>query len=145
MNILCLTEKRNNQGAMTNGVKAAMALQRLGHKVLVLEHKFLNLDDLRNADLILAFGTLLYLRHVSQAKWIAENKRPNSKFVLWYFDACNPVFRHSQHKVGAMQKIAPLLDHLFMTDHSYPWEQVTKKFTQLMQGIDWLFYLKLDH
>ena len=136
MNILCLTEKRNNQGAMTNGVKAAMAMQRIGHKVQILEHRFLDLDSLREADLIEAFGTLLYLRHVSQAKWIAENKRKNARFVLWYFDACNPAFRHSQFKVGNMHRVAPYLDHLFMTDHSYPWEQHVKRFTWLMQGVD---------
>jgi hypothetical protein len=134
--ILALTEKKNNQGAMTNGVRAAMAMQRLGHQVQVIEHAHLDLDSLREADLIVAFGTLLYLRHVSQAKWIAENKRPDAQFVLWYFDACNPAFTHSQHKVGAMHKVAPHLDHLFMTDHSFPWENHVKRFTQLMQGVD---------
>ncbi|MFA5379498.1 MAG: glycosyltransferase, partial [Dehalococcoidia bacterium] len=136
MNILALTDRKNNQGKTTNGVRAAMAMTRLGHKVSIVEHKALNFDAIRAADLIVAFGTLLYLRNVSQAKWIVENKPPNTRFVLWYFDACNPAFRHSQHKVGAMQKIAPLLDHLFMTDHSFDWGQYTRKFTQLMQGID---------
>ena len=136
MNILALTEKKNNQGAMTNGVKAAIAMQRIGHKVDVVEHRDLTIETMRRADLIVAFGTLIYLRHASQAKWIAENKRVDTPFVLWYFDACNPVFKHSQHKVGTMLKIAKFFDHLFMTDHSYPWENHTKRFTQLMQGVD---------
>jgi len=136
MKIIALTDKRNSQGAMTNGVKAAMAMGRVGHDVRVVTHEALNLEALHWADLVVAFGTLLYLRHVSQAKWISENKLPGTRFVLWYFDACNPAFRHSQHKVGAMHKIAPLLDHLFMTDHSYEWELYQPHFTQLMQGVD---------
>ena len=136
MKILALTDRRNNQGHMTNGVRAAMAMQRLGHQVTIVEHRALTVPAILDADLIVAFGTLLYPRHISQAKWIAQNKRPDTRFVLWFFDACNPVFKHSQHKVGAMTKVAPWLDHLFMTDHSYPWEKKVKRFTHLMQGIE---------
>jgi hypothetical protein len=125
---------------MTNGVKVAMAMERIGQQVRVVEHKALVLDDVRNADIILAFGTLLYLHNVWQAKFIAENKRPETKFALWYFDACNPAFTHSLQKVGNMKRVAPHLDHLFMTDHSYQWEQYARKFTWLMQGVDMLEY-----
>jgi len=138
MNILCLTEKRNNQGAMTNGVKAAMAMQRLGHVVTICEHKYLSVDIIKAADLIIAFGTLLYPYHTSQAKWIFENKRPGVKFALWYFDACNPNSNYggSGGKYQRIMAMIPYLDWLFTTDHSHSWEKHIKNYGHLLQGVD---------
>ena len=132
MKVLIVTERRNNQGAMTNGVRAAMAMQRIGQIVIIREHKQLKVEDIKAADFILAFGTLIYLRFASQAKWIHDNKRKGVKFALWYFDACSPGWKQSHKKYSTMMKISPYLDHLFMTDHSYPWENHVKKFNRLI-------------
>lgn len=136
MNIAAVTERRNKRGELANGVRVAMALERLGHQVKIVEHANLDFDILRASDLVLAFGTLLYPSNVGQAKLISRNITAHTKFALWYFDACNPAWRHSVRKAQAMRAVAPHLDHLFMTDHSYPWGQHVKRFTWLMQGVD---------
>ncbi len=136
MMVAAVTNRRNKRGEPANGVRVSMALQRLGHDVKITEHAGLDLDVIREADLVLAFGTLLYPDHVAQAKTIARARKSGAKFALWYFDACNPVFSHSQNKVSNIKRVAPHLDHLLMTDHSYPWERYVKRFTWLMQGVD---------
>jgi hypothetical protein len=136
MIIAAVTNRSNKRGELANGVRVAMALQRLGHSVKIVDHAHLDLDVISDADLVLAFGTLLYPGHVAQAQTIRRAIRRGSKFALWYFDACNPAFRHSLNKVGNMKRVAPYLDHLLMTDHSFPWERYAKRFTWLMQGVD---------
>jgi hypothetical protein len=67
---------------------------------------------------------------------IKNNKRKDAVFALWYFDLCHPKFSHSKWKYINLRKIAPSLDWLFTTDHSYPWEKHVKNYHHLMQGID---------
>jgi hypothetical protein len=134
--ILVITDRLDNQRNLTNGVKAAKAIGQLGHNVIIAGHEVLTVDAIRKANLILAFGTLLYPTNIHQASEIAEYKRPETPFALWYFDACNPKFRHSYKKYRAMLQIVSHLDWLFTTDHSYPWENHVKNYRHLMQGID---------
>jgi len=134
-NILVLTDRLDNQGNWTNGMKVYKALRKLGHTVSQGNHT-VKADRLKGFDLILAFGTLLYPDRVKHVKRIAKEKRGDTIFALWYFDACNPAFHHSKHKCEAMKKAIPWLDWLVMTDASYPWWLSAKNFLHLMQGVD---------
>lgn len=134
-NILVLTDKLDNQGNWTNGMKVYKAFRKLGHKVSQDNH-VVKADKLKGFDLIVAFGTLLYPDRVKHVKRIAREKRSNTILALWYFDACNPTFHHSKHKCEAMRRAIPYLDWLIMTDASYPWGIYAKNFLHLMQGVD---------
>jgi spore maturation protein CgeB len=134
-NILVLTDKLDNQGNWTNGMKVYKAFRKLGHTVSQGNHT-VKADKLKGFDLILAFGTLLYPDRVKHVRRIARAKGANAVLTLWYFDACNPAFHHSKRKCEAMRKAIPWLDWLVMTDASYPWGVSAKNFLHLMQGVD---------
>lgn len=136
--IAIVTNRLDTRGNATNGIRVGRALERLGYRVDVVEHDALRagLPAIAAADLVLAFGTLLYPRNVEQADIIARSKRPRAPFALWYFDAANPDFAHSRRKFEALLAVAPSLDWLFTTDHSYPWENVVPKYKHLLQGVD---------
>ena len=136
--IAIVTNRLDNRGNATNGIRVGRALERLGYRVAVVEHDALSagLPAIAAADLVLAFGTLLYPRNVEHADIIARSKRPRAPFALWYFDAVNPDFPHSRRKFEALLAVAPSLDWLFTTDHSYPWETLVPKYKHLLQGVD---------
>jgi hypothetical protein len=135
MKILALTDFVDRRGNPTNGVRVVKALKSLGHVCDVGNHRT-NGRKLAGYDLILAFGTMVYSDRVSHVERIARAKDNGTVFALWYFDACNPDFKHSVQKYRSMRSAAPHLDWLVMTDHSYPWENHAKRFYHLMQGID---------
>jgi len=133
--ILILTDRLDNRGNPTNGMKVGKALRKLGQRVSYGDHT-VKAEKLKGFDLILAFGTLLYPDRVKHVSRIAKEKRNGTIFALWYFDACNPAFKHSRYKCKAMREAIPHLDWLIMTDHSYAWENYAKNFLHLMQGVD---------
>lgn len=134
--IIVLTDRATKHKMMTNGVRVAKAFHKLGHNVMIMGHGRLDIDKIGAADMILASGTVVYARNIKEAAIIAKAKRPDAPFVLWYFDACCPEWRSGRHKHEGVCKIAPYLDWLITTDHSYPWENKVKNYMHLMQGID---------
>lgn len=136
--IVVVTDARDARGNKANGIRVAEALAALGHSVAVASHEgAAKGEPLAGADLVLAFGTLLraerqrpgYFRRIRKAK------PPNAAFALWYFDLCCPGMLNSPWKNEAMRAIAPELDWLIMTDHSYAWERHARNFLHLMQGV----------
>jgi hypothetical protein len=136
MEIAVITDKLNNQGQETNGFKIYLSIAMNGMAIVSLyghEDKF---DScIPRADIILMLGTMIYDGNIHQVKELSEIKKPGAKMALWYFDACNPEFPHSQHKYEAIKSILPYLDWLFTTDHSYPWENNIENYYHLPQGI----------
>lgn len=133
--VLVLTDKLDNMGNPTNGMRVYKALRNLGHWMTLGDHK-VRADKLHDLDMVLAFGTLLYPDRVANIKRIAKARQNGTILALWYFDACNPAFRHSKHKVAAMREAVPHLDWLVMTDGSYPWDLRVNNYLHLMQGVD---------
>lgn len=134
--ILCLTDRLDTHGVMTNGVRVAKACHALGYNVMVMEHKRLDADKIHEADMILAAGTLVYAKNRHQATVINKHRKPGSLFVLWYFDACCPQWKPGHGKYAGICQMAPIVDVLATTDHSYPWEKHAHQYVHLMQGVD---------
>ena len=136
MRVAVVTDRLDNRGNPTNGVRVWKAFERLGHTGRVLGHGQLWAGALEPFDLILACGTILYPENLHQVELIARTKRPETTFALWYFDACHPAWPHSAAKAAALRAVVKYLDWLVMTDHSYPWESEARNFMRLNQGID---------
>lgn len=136
MKILAITDRFNIHKETTNGIRVAKAFASLGHSVKVAAHDVLFEDDIQSADLIITFGTMLYPENLHQFKFIADMKQKYTPFVLWFFDACNPSFKHGHRKFCNLMNALPHVDWFFGTDHSYPFENHAKNFYHLMQGID---------
>jgi len=134
--IAVVTDLEDSQGNITNGVRVWKAFVREGLDAWIVPHSEVETGGAEGADLILMMGTVLYPQNVQQAAVLAARKESQTILALWYFDACNPAFEHSREKYESMQRIVPSLDWLFMTDHSYPWENKVRRFGHLMQGVD---------
>lgn len=136
MQIAIVTNKLDNQGNITNGVRVYDAFVRLGYDVYFIGHDDTFDNDIRQADLILLMGTAIYPQNLTQVVEISKFKKENAILALWYFDACNPNFDHCKHKYAAINSIVDHLDWLFTTDFSHPWNFVAKNYRHLMQGVD---------
>jgi hypothetical protein len=91
-----------------------------------------------SAALVLMFGTVVTAeaKRSGLTASIRKAMPAGSILALWYFDLANPAMRNSPWKYRVMRRIAPTLDWLVMTDHSYAWEQHAPQFLHLMQGVD---------
>lgn len=139
MKIACVTARAVKGGRIPNGLKVAKALRSIGHAVAVLDHgQATNKANLAQAELVLAFGTLISAeeKHRGTFAGVKRAVAPGTTFALWYFDLCNPDMRNSPWKYSTMLRVAPLLDWLVMTDHSYAWERHVPHFLHLTQGVD---------
>lgn len=135
MQVAILTNKLDNQGNITNGVRVYHAFMQLRYDVYLVGHDDIFGSDMRRADLILMMGTILYPENVNQVQQLSEIKKDKAMLALWYFDACNPNFEHCKHKYHALNGILKYLDWLFTTDFSHPWNFKAKNYHHLMQGI----------
>ena len=138
MRIVIVTEAVDNRGNPTNGVRVGRALGRLGHDVRRVDSGTADKQAFKGAEFILAFGTLIRAETACPgiAEGIARLKEPGAVFALWYFDLCNDRMKHDRWKYPTLRRVAPALDWLITTDHSYPWEKHTKRYLHLMQGVE---------
>lgn len=134
--VIVLTDRLDAHHLMTNGVKVGKAFHKLGYNVLVMEHNGLDVNKIKQADVILASGTLIYRNNTRGAAIVAKNKKSHTPFILWYFDACCPQWKAGRRKYDGIMSVVGYLDWLVTTDHSHPWENVSKNYLHLMQGVD---------
>lgn len=137
--ILIVTNPKDGRGNKANGIRVGEALAGLGNSVAHSSHdQAARGEGMPGADLVLLFGTVISdeYRRPGLFRKIRAQVRPSTALALWYFDLCCPGMKNSPWKNSTMQRIAPALDWLFMTDHSWPWEKRAKNFRHLPQGID---------
>lgn len=137
--VVVVTNPKDGRGNKANGIRVGEALAGLGHSVAVASHDHAARGTgLEGADLVLLFGTVVSdeARRPGLFAKIRAQVKPSAALALWYFDLCCPGMRNSPWKNAVMRKIAPAIDWLFMTDHSYGWEKHTRNFRHLLQGVD---------
>ncbi len=69
--VIVLTSRLDPRGTTANGVRVAKAFHNLGHNVMIMEHGELRRDRIKEADMVLASGTLIYKSNLGEAKVIA--------------------------------------------------------------------------
>lgn len=137
--ILIVTDQRNGRGHKTNGIRVGEALAGLGHSVAQADHAGAAAGKgIPGADLVLLFGTVVSAeaKRPGYFRKIRAQLKPSTCLALWYFDLCCPGMKNSPWKYRTLAGMAPALDWLFMTDHSWPWEKRAKNFMHLAQGVD---------
>ncbi len=137
--VVIVTNPKDGRGNKANGVRVGEAIAALGHSVALAGHEQAARGAaLAGADLVLLFGTVVSdeNRRPGLVRKIRSQTSPSAAFALWYFDICCPGMKNSPWKNATMRRIAPQLDWLIMTDHSYAWEAHAKNFLHLMQGVD---------
>lgn len=137
--IVIVTNPKDGRGNKANGIRVGEALASLGHSVAHASHdQAARGTGLEGADLALLFGTVVSdeARRPGLFAKIRAQVKPSTALALWYFDLCCPGMKNSPWKNTTMTRIAPRLDWLFMTDHSYAWEKHARNFRHLAQGVD---------
>lgn len=134
MKILVICETK---GKKNNGLRVADALTLLGHEVRTVP-PVAAADRIGGSELVLMTGNVVSLEHVRPGSFgrIRAAVPKSVPLVLWYFDLCSPAMKHSPWKFKIVRGMAPRLDLLAMTDHSWSWEAVTPRFLHLLQGVD---------
>lgn len=139
--VAIVTNPRDNQGNIANGIRVGHAFEKIGYTVKYLHHSSATeIKNLYGVDLILCFGTVISeeRQHPGLLLSIRKAMPLSSVLALWYFDICHPGMKNSPWKFQTMYSIVHLLDVLSMTDSSYDWPGNFPGlgYLNLMQGIE---------
>lgn len=135
MKVLIVTDKYTPSKDISNGIRIGKAFRLLGHEVTFMEPEVAAVGA-KEADFILAIGSLLYKHRLHLTEGISRNKKPEAKFAIWIFDSCSEIDVPSRTLNTKIKEILPHIDLLVTTDHSYPWEKYASDYLHLFQGID---------